>query len=178
MIEARGIIKNIQETKMKIEKIGGKYDSRYSYADIIFIPISGEADLNKEFVRVRVLKVNNWQTKNVVLVHKTAEWKGKAKIDNFILKKEFNTAEEAIDFIKEHYKGKLKESFKYFREGWEYHFGKNRIFVEDIEKLGPTIEVEAENENELSDIFKSLEIMEKVSDSVPEMIGKILNNKL
>ncbi|MBU4337938.1 hypothetical protein KKB43_06505 [Patescibacteria group bacterium] len=174
MIEARGIIENIEKTKAKIEKIGGVYDSCYFYTDIVFIPISGEVDLNKEFIRVRVLKVNNWQTKNVVLVHKTAEWKGEAKIGNFILKKEFDTAEEAFDFIKEYYKGKLKEIFRYFRDGWQYSLGKNRIFVEDIEKLGPTIETEAENENELSGIFKKLEITERVSDSVPEMMRKIL----
>ncbi len=177
MIEARGIIKNVDETKKKIEKIGSVYDSYYSYTDIIFIPISGEVDLNKEFVRVRVLKVNNWQTKNVILVHKKAEWNGTSKIDNFILKKEFNTVEEAVNFIKEYYKNKLKESFRYSREGWEYHFGKNRIFVEDIEKLGSTIEVEAENENELSCIFKKLEITERVSDSVPEMMRKALKFK-
>lgn len=161
MIEARGIIKNIEEIKTKIEKIGCIYDSHYSYTNNIFIPILGEADLNKEFIRVRVLKVNNWQTKNVVLVHKTAEWKGNAKRDNLVLKKEFDAGEEAVDFIKEYYKGELKESFKYFRDGWEYHFGKNRIFVEDIEKLGPTIEVEAENENELSDILKSWKLLKE-----------------
>lgn len=175
MLEARGKIKNIEEIKKKIEKIGGVYDSYYSYTDIIFIPVSREANLNKEFIRVRILKVNNWQTKNVVLVHKTAEWKGKAKIDNFILKKEFDKLEDAFEFIEEYYKGKLKENFRYFREGWQYQLGNNRIFIEDIEKFGPTIEIEVENEKEIDSIFEKLGIAEKVYDSVPETMRKILS---
>ncbi len=174
MLEARGKIKNIEEIKRKIEKIGGVYDSYYSYTDIIFISTTGKVDLNKEFIRIRILKVNNWKTKNVVLVHKKAEWIGEAKIDNFILKKEFDELDKALDFIEKNYKGKLKEGFKYFREGWQYGLGKNRIFAEDIENLGPMVEIESEDENDLESIFKKLEIKDRVSDSVPEMMRKIL----
>lgn len=174
MLEARGKIENIEEIKKIIERIGGVYDSHYSFTDVIFIPESGLADLSDGFVRVRILKVKNWKTSNVSVVYKTAEWKGQAKIDNVVLKKEFDKVEDAFDFIKENYKGALKEGFRYFREGWQYHFGNNRIFVEDIEKLGPSIEVEAENESELDDIFKKLLIVKRVSGSVPELMRRVL----
>jgi adenylate cyclase class IV len=175
MIEARATIKDIKETQKKIEQLGGIFKNYYSFTDIVFIPKIGEINLNKEFVRLRILKVNNWPTKDIILIHKKTNWKKTSKIDNVIFKKEFDVIEDAVNFIKRHFQNKLKKSFEYFREGWEYHLGNKRIFVEDIKNFKPTVEIEAENEKELDNIFKKLEVIERLSNSVPEIMSKNLN---
>ena len=175
MVEGRATIKDIEETKKKIKQLGGVVKNYYSFTDIIFIPKIGKINLNKEFIRLRILKVNNWPTKDIILIHKRTDWKGKSKIDNIILRKEFSEIENAVDFIKKHFQNKLKKSFEYYREGWEYYFGKKRIFVEDIKKFKPTVEIEAENEKELDNIFEKLETVERLSDSVPEIMRKKIN---
>lgn len=172
MLEGRATIKDIKEIKKQIEQLGGIFKNYYSFADIIFIPKIGEVNLNKEFVRLRILKINNWPTKNIILIHKKTDWKEKSKIDNIILRKEFDAIEDAVDFVKRYFQNKLKKSFEYFREGWEYHLDNKRIFVEDIKNFKPTIEIEAENEKKLDNIFKKLEIIERLSDSVPKIMRK------
>jgi adenylate cyclase class IV len=176
MLEARATIKDIQKVKKNIERLGGIFKNYYSFTDVIFIPKIGKINLNKEFIRLRILKVNNWPTKDIVLVHKKTGWKGKSKIDNIILRKEFDAVENALDFIKKHFQNKLQKSFEYFREGWEYHLSNKRIFVEDVKNFKPTIEIEAENEKELDDIFKKLEIVKRLSDSMPEIMRKKLKS--
>ncbi len=175
MVGGRATIKDIKETKKNIEQLGGIFKNYYSFTDIIFIPKIGKINLNKEFVRLRILKVNNWPTKDIVLIHKKTDWKGKSKIDNIILRKEFSEIKNAVDFIKRHFQNKLKKSFEYFREGWEYHLNNKKFFVEDIKNFKPTLEIEAENEKELNDILKKLEIVERLSNSAPEIMRKNLN---
>lgn len=173
MIWGRSIVKNIKEAKRKIEQLGGKFKNYYSFKDIIFAPKTGKIDLNRKFIRLRVYKVNNWPTKDVILVHKITQWKAKSKFEDFVLKKGFNTAKEAFSFIKIHFKNELKKGFEYFREGWEYRLGKKRIFVEDIKDFKPTVEIEAENEKELSKVFKKLDAVARVTDSIPRIMSKI-----
>lgn len=129
--------------------------------------------MSKEFIRLRIYKANNWPTKNIILVHKITDWKEESKIDNIVLRKEFNSVKEANNFIKTHFQDKLKRSFEYFREGWEYHLSKKRTFFEDIKDFKPTVEIEAENRKELNDIFQKLKVIERLSDSVPEIMRKI-----
>lgn len=174
MIEGRGIIKNIENARKKIEKIGGIFKDQYSFTDIIFVFKSSKTKLNKELIRLRIYKINNWPTKDVILIHKTTSWKGNSKTDNIILRKEFNTAEEAINFINKNFKNKPKKDFEYFREGWEYDFDRKKVFVEDIKGFKPTVEIEAENEEELNNVFKKINVIKRLSDSVPEIMRKII----
>lgn len=177
MIWGRGIVRNIKETKRKVEQLGGKFKNYYSFKDIIFVPKIGRIDLNKKFIRLRVYKVNNWPTKDVILVRKIIQWKAKSKFEDFVLKKEFTTTKEALNFIKAHFKNKLKRSFEYFREGWEYHLGKKRIFIENIKDFKPTVEIEASDERELKNIFQKLGVIERLTDSVPKIMNTLFQNK-
>lgn len=173
MSEARAIIKNIDNTKKLVEELGGLFKGYYSFSDIIFLPKSGKADLNKEFIRLRVYKFNNWPTKKFVLTHKITEWENNSKIDTVVLKQEFNNGGGASEFIKMHFQNKVKKGFVYFREGWEYHLGKRRIFIENIKDFKPTVEIEALNQKDLNDIFKKLKALKRLSDSVPKIMQKI-----
>ena len=149
MIESRVRIKDIRDAKRAVEKLGGVFNGHYSYTDIVFKPGFEKGDIGKDVIRLRVLKINNRRTKNFILTHKIAEWTDKTKTDRIILREEFANIKEARDFMKVHYGSELKESYKYSREGWEYHLDRSKVFIETIEKIGPTIEVEAESRREL-----------------------------
>mgnify|MGYP006955681738 CR=1 FL=1 len=123
---------------------------------------------------MRIFKINNRQTKNYIFTHKIAQWSDKMiKTDKIILKNRFDTMEEALNFMIDHYGDNLKEDFKYSRDGWEYNLNKNSIFIECIEKLGPTIEIEAENKNDLENLFKFFEVSEHFSEPTSEIMRKL-----
>lgn len=171
IFEARGKIKDINDARNVAEKIGGIFNGYYSATDIIFR--SKKSDL-EGILDLRIFKINNRQTKNYILTHKTAEWSDKIKTDKIILKNNFDTIEEALDFMKDHYGNDLKEYYKYSREGWEYHLEKGDLFIECVEKLGPTMEIEADNKSDLENLFKLFEVGEYFSEPVPEIMRKLL----
>ena len=178
MAEGRAIIKNIKETKKRVENLGGVLKGIYSFKDIIFIPISKKINLNEEFIRLRVYKINNWPTKNIILNYKKTFWKNGTKRSKIILKKEFDKKEQAIKFINRYFNKQLRRYFEYSRKGWEYFIGKKRIFVEDIKGFKPSVEIETKDKNELNKIFKQLKIIKKISDTVPKAMEKIKKDKI
>ena len=175
MIEGRATIENIKETIKKLEKMGALFDSEYSFKDIIFVPKKGIYDLNKDFLRARVYIKNDWPTKNVVLVRKQTLFNDIGKIDNLILKKEFDTEKECFDFIKLEFNDEFEKSFEYERIGWQYNFENHRGFIEDIKGYNPSIEIEVatNSKDELESLFKRIGIIEKVHNSMPEVMRKI-----
>ncbi len=174
MPDARGFVHSIEEATKRIRAIGGAFNGRYSYTDIVFLPKSGIPDLNKEYVRVKAYKKTNLHTKKFVVFHKLAEWDGKTKTDKISLKREFDTLGDAIAFVKEHFNA-MERGFDYFRMGREYHLGAAKIYAEDIRGFRPTIEVEAESRKELESILGKLGVTELLADSIPETMRKILN---
>ncbi|MBW2991523.1 hypothetical protein KY348_07535, partial [Candidatus Woesearchaeota archaeon] len=81
VIEVRGIIKNIDYAKKRVEDLGAISKSYYSFTDIIYTPLQEEINLNNDFTRLRVYKENNWPTKNFILVRKKTKWDKDTKID-------------------------------------------------------------------------------------------------
>ena len=174
MIEARALIKNIEETKKKLEDLGATFDSNYAFKDIIFIPSKGVYDLKKDFLRSRVYIKNNWSTKKVILVRKQTEFKSVGKVDTVMLRKEFDTEEEANDFVKKEFGSEFKHGFEYEREGWQYNLAKHRIFVEDIKGYKLSIEIEAETDDQIRSLFEKIGIVEEIKTSIPEAMRQIL----
>ena len=176
MIEGRAVVEGIGRARRAVEALGGKFGGDYAFRDIIFT-LNGEFDLNREFLRVRVYSKNNWPTKDVVLIKKKMEFKEVGKKDTPVLRKEFDKYEEAFSFIEKNLP-EYGKGFEYEREGWEYELQGRRVFVEDIRGFRPTVEVEADNADELREIFGKLGIVEEVADSVPETMRKIFNYKM
>ena len=172
IFETRCKIKDINDARNVAEKIGGIFKGHYSTTDIIFKV--EKIDSEKEIIVLRHFKINNRKTKNFILTHKMPEWMDKIKTDRTILKEKFDTMEEALNFMKDHYGSDLKDGYEYSREGWEYHLDMSRIFIENIEKLGPTIEIEAENKRDLENLLKSFKTIECFSESTSEIMRKLL----
>lgn len=165
MIEGRGVISDIKETGKKIEELGGVYKSDYAFKDIIFFSENGT-------LKVRVMTKKNWPTKDVIVIRKQSEFKEVGKIDSSLLRKEFDTEKEAVDFV-ERELPEFKPELEYSRHGWQYELDGSRIFVEDIEFLGPSVEIEADSEEVLKALFKKMGIDEVLGESIPEAIKRI-----
>lgn len=168
--ETRGKIKDIKEARDTAEKIGGVFKGFYSCTDFIF-----ETKNVEEILRLRVFKINNRNTENCILIHKTTEWSDKVKTDKIILQNKFDAIKEAINFMIDRY-GDFKEDYEYSRDGWEYSLNKNSIFIENIEKLGPTIEIESDNKNDLENLFKFFDVIELFSVSTSEIMRRLQKN--
>jgi len=170
MIECRAIISGIEETKKKVGQLGAIFKGEYIFKDVIFIPKKNVFNLSDDFLRMRVYTKTNWPTKNIVLVRKQTEFKSTGKIDKVVLKEEFNTEEEVLDFINKNLASEFKRGFEFSRIGWQYQLENYRIFIEDIEGFKLSVEIEAETEEELKSLFDKLNIIEKVNESISEIM--------
>jgi len=174
MIEARGIIPDVEKCIKKVESLKGTFKDRYAFTDVIYIPTNKKIDLKHEFIRLRIYKEKGWSTKDLVLTHKLSQWTGKSKIDTLLVKEEFDELSDAKKFIDKHFNNTLKEGFKYSRKGWMYQLGKVKVYIEQIEKFPPSVEVQTDTETEITDVFKLLGVTKRISESAPEFMRKIL----
>jgi adenylate cyclase class IV len=174
MLEARGIIQNIEECKKKIENLGGTLKHKYSFTDVIYLPKDKKMDLNAEFIRLRLYKENRWPTKGIILTHKRSHRHEDSKTEVLLIKKEFDHLDEAKAFIGKHYDRKVSPAFKYFRKGWMYQLDNARLYIEDIEKFPFSISIQANSETVISEIFRALNVTKKVNESLPEFMHRIL----
>ncbi len=170
MIECRGIILNIEDTKKEVEKLGAVFKSEYMFKDIIFIPNKDYFNLSDDFLRMRVYTKTNWPTKKIVLVRKQTEFKSIGKVDKIILKEEFDTEKDALEFINKNLAPEFKQGFEFSRTGWQYQLEDKRIFIEDIKGFKPSVEIEVNTEEELTPLFEKLNIIKKVKESMPEIM--------
>ncbi|MDP3734776.1 MAG: hypothetical protein Q8R37_06100 [Nanoarchaeota archaeon] len=81
---------------------------------------------------------------------------------------------EAFVFIKENML-EFKRGFEYSREGWEYELENCKIFIENIKKYQPSIEIEADDQTKLQTLCKKIGITKLVTDSIPQIMSKILS---
>ncbi len=177
IFETRGKIKDIKDARDAVEKIGGISKGYYCATDIIFKPkkIKSEKEgSDKGIIDLRVFKINNRQTKNYAFVHKIAEWHDNIKTDKVIVNGRFDTIREVLSFMNDNYGEELKMDFGYSREGWEYREAENNIFIERIEKLGPTVEIEAENKGDIERLSKIFGVIEYFREPVPEIMRKLI----
>lgn len=173
MIEGRAIISGIEDTRKKVEQLGATFKGEYIFKDVIFIPKKDDFNLSDDFLRMRVYSKTNWPTKNVVLVRKQTEFKSTGKIDKIILKKEFDTENEALNFVEESLSSEFIMGFEFSRTGWQYQLENHRIFIENVEDFKPSIEIEAETEEELKSLFDKFDIIEIINESMPEIMRRI-----
>ncbi len=175
MIEVRAHILDIPTTQKKLEGIGATFDSDYAFKDVIFIPKKDRYNLDDDFLRMRIYTKNNWFVKNVVVARKQTQFTKSSKTNIVSLKKEFETPEEAFDFIKKQFSLEFTYGFEFEREGWQYNFKDCRVFIEDIKGYGPSVEVEGESEQEIKSLLNQIKATEVMRSSVPEIMRKILN---
>ena len=113
----------------------------------------------------------------MLLIRKTAPMINGSKEDKVLLKKEFNTEKEAINFINENFANDYEYKFKLEKAGIEYSNDKLRVWVEEIKDMGTSIEIGSEDPQEIENTIQLFDVKERLKESVPEYLyNKLLKN--
>ncbi|HLC75403.1 MAG TPA: hypothetical protein VJH88_06150 [Candidatus Nanoarchaeia archaeon] len=169
MQEARAIIQDIEKAKIAVEAAGAMYKGNYKFRDVIF----KENDSDDDILRMRIYIKSNWPTRKVSVIRKKTEFNGLIQKNKVILKLEFESESEALEFMSKKIAKSLIMKAEYVREGWEYQLKSARIFIEDIKGWKPTVEIEAETAADIENIFDKIEVIKRLHESVPEIMCRL-----
>jgi hypothetical protein len=150
-----------------IEDFGVKKASEYGFYDLVYLNKNG-ASITEDTLKVRVYQKNEWDSKAVLVIQKRATIENGAKIDKVLTREQFDTESEALEFVKDNFLSSYDFSFKFSKTGIEYKNETIRVWVEDVENIGITLELEAEDINILNDFISHFNVKEKLDISLPE----------
>lgn len=160
MQEIRGEVDSFEKMKRKIKDLGATYKGDYAFEDRIFYPEGVAHDLAREFTRLRIYSKTQWKQPKFELTHKLRK-NGEVTATKWPLE----TIEEAHMQLT-----KMTFAFSYKRQGWEFALGNARLFLEDIEGLPPTLEIESDSLDEIHQLFKSLQPIKLYDIPVPKIV--------
>jgi hypothetical protein len=164
--EVRMSCARIEDSRSRLDKIGATYINPYSFTDRIYQPLSENPfDYDREFVRIRQYHETHWDQKPVLLSHKIRQGDQAPKFEPL----EFDTLEAAEAQLSEDFELDLS----FFRKGYEYRWNDVRIFLEDIEYLGTSMELLGERKR-VNDIASQLLLNDRSPHSVAEEINLFL----
>lgn len=170
------IIVNKQNIDTAIEKLNLIKKSEFAFYDLIYQNKNG-TNITKDTLKVRVYQKNEWKTKDVLLIRKTAPIINGSKEDKVLLRKEFDTEKEAIDFINANFDNEYEYKFKLEKNGLEYSNDDLRVWVEEIKDIGISIEIGSENQEKIENAIQLFDIKERLEISVPEYLyNKLFKN--
>lgn len=170
MLYSRILIDNKEkEIEKIIEEIGLEKKSDFSFYDLIYINKNGKS-ITDDTLKIRVYNLNEWDTKDVLVIRKTAILIGSAKEDKVLLKKEFDNLEEAEKYVLENFNNDFEFAFKLSKTGKEYGSSTYRVWIEDIEDFGKSIEIGAANQEDIDNLVSKFSVLERLEKSVPEVM--------
>ena len=102
------------------------------------------------------------------MIQKRATLENGAKVDKVLTREQFDTEEEALKFVENNLSQDYEFSFKFSKSGIEYKNENIRVWVEDVENIGITLELEAEKIDSLNDFIKHFNVKERLNISLPE----------
>lgn len=171
------IIVNKENINQIIEKLNLIKKSEFAFYDLIYQNKNGTS-ITEDTLKVRVYQKNEWKTKDVLLIRKTAPMVNGNKEDRVLLKKEFDTEKEAIDFINTNFNNEYEYKFKLEKSGLEYSGDDLRVWIEEIKDIGTSIEIGSENSKKIESTIQLFDINERLEVSVPEYLyDKLFKNK-
>lgn len=117
------------------------------------------------------------ENKRCTINKKNCSYVNGSKEDKVLLKKEFNTEKEAINFINVNFSNDYQYKFKLEKNAVEYSNDKLRVWVEEIKYMGTSIEIGSENPQEIENTIKLFDVKERLEESVPEYLYNKLLKK-
>ncbi|MDE5630415.1 MAG: hypothetical protein K2I70_02330 [Bacilli bacterium] len=112
-----------------------------------------------------------------MVIRKRAEVVNGVKEDKFLIREEFDTEKEALEYVEENFKDTFDYQFKLEKSGEEYQNDDLRIWVEDIKDMGMSIEFGSESQEKIEDAIKLFDVQERLTLSVPEYLYKKLKGE-
>lgn len=166
-MEIRAEIHNRQNLQAILMTEHADYQGDYAFKDHIYSDLNFHKSLNDEFFRIREYQITGWEQKPVVAVYKIRDLQ--QQNHQILFEKEFDTVDQAQQYIPKHFSNRCS----FFRIGWEYRLNNMRIFVEEIDKLPPSIEIIARSQEEIFNLFSKINAVNILTDSVPEWYCKL-----
>ncbi|MFH1510485.1 MAG: hypothetical protein ABIF10_02240 [Candidatus Woesearchaeota archaeon] len=166
MLEARALVDNLERVKKKVMGLGGVSKGCYACKNFIFKSWTGPV-----YLRLRVYSKNNWPSRQVIVTHKKAVALGFGKKDVILLRQEFDDLDQGFAFISNKFPG-FQKILEFAVCGEEFSLGSSRFFVENVEFVGPSVEIEVNTEDELKKYFTLIGAGKMIEGSLPEYILK------
>ena len=171
----RGIL-NSDNVDEVIKKYDLKFKCDFSFYDLIYVNKDGTS-ITDDTLKIRVYQINHWNSKNVLVIRKVAPLINGSKEDKVLLREEFDTVEEAKEYVNDNLLNEYEFAFKLQKSGNQYGNDDLDLWKEDVINLGISVEIGSEDETLLEEAFNSLDIKERLNVSLPEyMYNKIRNN--
>ena len=154
-----------------VDEVINKYDMKFkvdfAFYDLIYVNKNG-ASITDDTLKIRVYQINHWKSKNVLVIRKVAPLVNGSKEDKVLLKEEFDTVEEAQEFVDANLLDEYDFAFKLQKTGIQYGNDKVDLWKEDVEKVGLSVEVGSEDEELMEQVFSDLDVDERLDVSLPE----------
>ena len=162
MTEIRLSCESIQAMQAQLDEMEANYKNPYSFTDWMYQPLDAPCfDYDREFVRLREYHETHWDQLPLLLTHKVRKGSASPRFAPM----EFETIDEAKAIAEENY----SLDFHFRRQGYEYEWNGVRIFLEDIEGLGPSIELIGSDKS-LDELRSQLSLGEKHLYSVAKQV--------
>ncbi len=174
MLEARTFVDTLDSAKEILEKENAIFRGHYVIHDYIFVSKDKSLPFEKLFLRLRLIPVNIWNEKNVVVAIKETELMEVGKNSIVPVRKEFDTEEEERAFIEENYSETFEFVYDFEREGWQYDIGNDQVDLEDIEGH-PSIEFKSNTADGLQKLLNTFNIKNTIKGPSAVEVRKILN---
>ncbi len=157
MFDARIFINEIESVRKILVENNAQFKGEYKIHDYIYSSKDKTMGLDKVFLRLRLIPLNIWNEKSVVVVIKNTELGSIGKRSIIPLKVEFNNESEARKYIKDNLLNEFEFDYDFERKGWQYDLGNDQIDLEDIQGRY-SVEFKSPSIDELNNLLSKFNI--------------------
>jgi len=176
MIYSRIIINDGSDIKEILNKLNLVKKTEFAFYDLIYLNKNG-ASITEDTLKIRVYQKNEWNTKDVLVIRKTAPVTNGVKEDKVLLKEQFDTLEEAQAFVNKNLLEQYEYKIKLEKTGTEYKSDNLNVWVENIKNVGISIEFGSEDSKVIEDAISLFDVKERLNISIPEYLYQKKCNK-
>ncbi len=133
MFDARIFLNEIDTARKVLNTNQAVFKGEYAIHDAIYASKDTSQPIGSVFLRLRSISKNLWNEKPFIIAIKHTELKAVGKQSIIPIKKEFDTKEDAEDFIQKNYSDQFDFLYEFDRIGWQYDMRQDQVDLEDIE---------------------------------------------
>lgn len=172
MIEARAFVDSLHPARKVLANERAEFKGYYEIDDAIYRSIDDTVPLSDEFLRLRVLPVNIWPDKDVVLAVKRTNLHAIGKHSDIPTKLQFDSREEAERYVHQHFSHDYVFDYSFFRVGWQFRMPNSDVVdLETIEDRYHTIELKSETDEGIAALLAKFAIKDSDVIKGPSVVA-------